>query len=680
MRWGILLFTLIGYAHVVWNLATKPLWWDESLSLQRAESSLWPMLRGLLVIRDGIGTLPTTDQHPFFSFLLQAVLIRLAGTSEFVLRWPAAAAATALVPAVWVFARLLARRGIVPGATAPWAALLAALSPFMLWYGQEARPYALWILLSVLSTYLLLAALEDPSHRLHGTGETRTSKRRRWIGYGVALLCMIATHYYAIFLLPVQAALVYFSLAQHNRKRAVWVAILLLASAGTIAAAVLWIVLSQGGGGNFPSISLAILAPDLINAFSLGLSVDITQVRWLLAIFAGLALLGGIFMLRSRQVIRTGGWLVPVWVLLPVLIVLAGNFIMPIYMNARHLSLLAPAWLLLVATGLSVLGARKRWLPIVPAIIVLGGFGFSTFNYYTREEYAKDDYRSIGAYLTPRIAPGDLILYYPPSSWRIFDYYLPMEPVYRAMEEGAPLGVYGVPMLDTNRNTSEWLDEAMGNARRTWFIKSGTHPYFDIDGEVESWIRSNNILLSDVEFFSQSSLRALLFLSRPPVDESASPTVPNATNVTFGGNIRLTGIDPGWSLAPESEGGSWNLPLPVTLYWQVNERPQLRAKYRLQLEHVDDAGVVTALGGIEREPYDGVIGTQIWDPGRTILEFTELPWRTPQNLGLPGGRLRVSLHLYDADTLAPWPVSDNAGFDTSPDGTTVFIPLEGPPP
>ena len=51
-----------------------------------------------------------------------------------------------------------------------------------------------------------------------------------------------------------------------------------LAAVGGYAA---WTIWRQGGGGNFPSISLGMLVPDLLNAFSMGLSVVPTDVSWL---------------------------------------------------------------------------------------------------------------------------------------------------------------------------------------------------------------------------------------------------------------------------------------------------------------------------------------------------------------------------------------------------------------
>ena len=55
-------------------------------------------------------------------------------------------------------------------------------------------------------------------------------------------------------------------------------AAVLLVLGGLAGAYGAYTIFAQGGGANFASISLATLAPDLLNAFSLGLSVDLAQV------------------------------------------------------------------------------------------------------------------------------------------------------------------------------------------------------------------------------------------------------------------------------------------------------------------------------------------------------------------------------------------------------------------
>ena len=655
-RWLLLGLILLAYAHVTVRLDAKALWWDESLSLQRAEQGLGEMLRGVLWIQDGYTAVPTIDQHPFFSFLLQGLLLRAAGDSVFVLRTVSVIGATLLVPAVWVLARWLVRRGVAPPTAPWWAVLFTAISPFLLWYGQEARPYALWAMLAVLTTYLLLRATEDPY------------LRRGWFaGFVVAELAFLTTHYYAVFLLPLHALILFVWLARRSLWRALGLALVLVVLGSVAGLYGAWTILSQGGGQNFSSISPGILVPDLLNAFSLGLSVDLAQIWWIDWAFGALAVVGAVWGLRSRKTLAAGGWILPAFLLLPIGMLLVLDRFQPLYMNARHMSLLVGGFLLLVGAGLGAIWRYQRSAAGAIAVFLVAAVAYSTVNYYTLEEYAKDDYTRLGEYMDGRIMPGDAVLFYPPSSWRIFEYYLPLEPVHAAIADGAPLGIYGVPRLNKSMDdTFAWLDELGRRYRRVWVIKSGTHPYFDLKGEVEQWLIDNFLRVRDAEFFSHSSLRAQLYLPEIPVFEETPTTLQHPVTAEFGDLVRVAGFD----LEPAVSAA---LPSPLKLYWQVTERPARRYKYIFQVAERLPDGQLRVLSQVEREPYEGDIPTLYWDPGKTILEYAELPPPAPASSQQPD---RVAtLQMYDAETLEKLPVTRVAGGTTSEDGRMAVFDL-----
>jgi uncharacterized membrane protein len=134
---------------------------------------------------------------------------QLAGTGEFGLRSLSALAGIATVPVAYLLATELRdrRAGIA-------AAALVAANPMLLWYSQEARGYALFALLCAASALYFVRALD------RGQG-------RDLAGWGVLSALALATHYFAIFPIAVEA---------------VW----LLARRGRDAAKGLWIVALAG--------------------------------------------------------------------------------------------------------------------------------------------------------------------------------------------------------------------------------------------------------------------------------------------------------------------------------------------------------------------------------------------------------------------------------------------------
>ncbi len=661
----LLLFILLAFGRAIWALDAKNLWWDESLSLQRAESNWLDLILGRLYLYDGLTNDLTHDQHPFFFFLLQSILLRLAGQSEVVLRFPSVMAVTLLVPTVWSFARAFVRRGIMAASAPMWAALLAAVHPFFLWYGQEARPYALWALLALLSTYCLLRATEQ------------RAGRGWWIGYAISALMFYSTHFYAVFLLPVQALLLFQWLWARSRRGAILALASALAAGAGVGAFAYWsVVIRQGGGGNFPEVPLQMLLPDLLNAFSMGLSVDPANFWWLDAIYGAVALVGAIVCLRNSERIRAGGWLPVALVVVPILVLLVAMLVYPAYMNARHMSLIGGGFLLLLGAGLGQITQQGRWGTLgasALALLMVAGMGYSTYNYFTVEEYGKDDFAAVGDYLDQRLAPGDAVLVKSPFAWRIFTYYLNLEAIPAVQAQGADMGLYGVPLLrrvpwdEQEAQIGRWAEKY----RRVWLVTSNTHPYMDLEGRIDTWMDENLFKVQEITYFSHSSLRSALYLDKVPVYDGPPPDLAQPVTGVFGDLIQVVGLDVGEPLRDD-------LALPVTIYWQAVQPTPDHYKYILTLEEVLPDGSVRPLAMTEREPYDGAIPTIYWKPGQTIVEYTELPptaWPHPQNAE-EAGRYRISLQLYRADTLAKLPVTHTEGIEGA--GEALWVPYEEP--
>ena len=416
----LLLFVLLAFARLVYGLGAQNLWLDEAFSLQRAESS-WPaLIAGALPLTDGVRTVDTTDQHPFAYFVFLGLMLRAAGISEFALRFPAVIAATLLVPAAWALARRLTRSRVLPRSAPVWAALLVAINPFYLWFGQEVRMYAQVALLALVSTYLLLRWADAAAGR---------RRRLALIGYVVAICLLLSTHYFAVLILPAHAAVVIQTLGRQRPRRAVLATAILLALALIPAGLALALFARDPNAGtNWAQISPRILAADLLNAFSMGPNVDIRQV-WGFDVFSGaLAVLGVIYGLdRSRSARPWRGWLLPALVLIPPALLLIVSAFRPAYMTARHMSLISGFFLLLVAGGVAWLWDTRRWLGGLAAVVLVAGAAYAMADYHLKPRHGGGDLAGMGQYLRERIQPGDLLLTKPILWGRLYQYYLPTD-------------------------------------------------------------------------------------------------------------------------------------------------------------------------------------------------------------------------------------------------------------
>ena len=127
------------------HLGTKPLWLDEAVSVSVARRSLWGVL----------SVLPHHDANAGAYYVLLHVVLRFGHTAAWARSLSAVCFALTAGLAAWAGGRW---RGV----RCAWACgLLVATNPFLLFYGQEARPYSLAVLLAVAST----AALMSPARR-----------------------------------------------------------------------------------------------------------------------------------------------------------------------------------------------------------------------------------------------------------------------------------------------------------------------------------------------------------------------------------------------------------------------------------------------------------------------------------------------------------------------------------
>ena len=389
----------LAFARLVWGLDAQALWLDEAFSLQRAESS-WPaLIAGALPLTDGVRTVDTTDQHPFAYFVFLGLMLRAAGISEFALRFPAVIAATLLVPVAWALSRRLARSGSLPRSAPVWVALLVAVNPFYLWFGQEVRMYAQVALLALLSTYLLLRWADATD---------RVQKRIALAGYAVVVFLLLTTHYFTVMILPVQALVAFQTLGWRRPRRTLAViAIFLVLALIPVGMALSLFARDPAAGTNWARISPRILAADLLNAFSMGLNVDIRQV-WAIDLFYGaMALLGAIYGLRRPDAGRPWrGWVLPALVLLPPAALLVISAFRPAYMTARHMSMISGFFLVLVGGGVAWLWDTRRWAGGLVAVVLLAGAAYSTADYHLAPRHGGGDLAGMGDYLRERDSAG----------------------------------------------------------------------------------------------------------------------------------------------------------------------------------------------------------------------------------------------------------------------------------
>ncbi len=200
----------------LYRLTGRSLWLDETVTAQSAHLNTV----GEVIAQSTV----YVNQAPLF--YLVTWILRPWGDGEFVLRLPAMVAGTLTVPAVYLLGKRAfgTRVGLI-------AALLTAVLPYAVWYSQEARNYALFMLLTTVQTYFAFTAV-------------KFGRRLDWLGLAVFTTLSLYNHYLA--LAATAGVIVYvglflgLDLLSRLSTRMRWVAALIVVLAAGAAALVPW--------------------------------------------------------------------------------------------------------------------------------------------------------------------------------------------------------------------------------------------------------------------------------------------------------------------------------------------------------------------------------------------------------------------------------------------------------
>ncbi len=319
------------------DLASKPFWFDECFSVEVARidwrnffrllwwreanmSLYYVLLRAWLALGGGYA------QSPFFIRSLSVVI----------------SAATLLV-IYWLATLLYDRRvGLI-------AAALFTLNAYSVRYAQEARSYALFLLLATMSSAFLIAYLRTPS-------------RRTRLGYVVTGILAAYAHFYSLVLLPVHWLAVRVrhrgpkieggAADEAAQMRRAWIII-------GFAVLPLLIFVAKTGAGPIRWIQRPHLL-DLLQFYR-----DLAGGTWVLLAISALACGFAIAPSGKKLLARGQEWpiwrvqFLLIWLFFPVLLTALLSFARPVFLG-RYMIFCLPALVLLTAAGLARL--RRAWL------------------------------------------------------------------------------------------------------------------------------------------------------------------------------------------------------------------------------------------------------------------------------------------------------------------------------
>jgi hypothetical protein len=465
--------TVVGFALRVRGFH-EGLYQDELLSLaDTGGRSLSSVLD--TVANGGVPGYPLENNPPLYFVL--AWVGEKAGDPTASIRLPSLILGTATVPLVYlVGARTVGRQAAIVGAA------FIVLSPFAIFYGIEARPYATLMFLSCLSTLMLLSAVE--ARRVSWW----------WAGYAASVAAVLYTHYTGVFVIVAQGAWTLWNYRDRWR-------VLLLSYAGAAIAYLPWLPHLRGVGAG-PSAELARIAhvnhgvsfvqwlvgsprlflvdmPSVPALALLGCGVAVGVLAWILAL-ARRAPNSSV----ARRRLGPAGALVPLLALsTPVCLLLYGVVGNDLFLFPRNLTAslpfaaLALGWLLTPPKRLARVGA-----------IGLAGLGIGVGAVRTLDErFQRPNFPAVARLLDASAGPRDPVVYYGASfepfilSQALPDYYERPHLIKGSdLAERSVARAFSAPATSVFLVEVQWLGVVPPPSVAGW-VKAGQHEFPGIE-------------------------------------------------------------------------------------------------------------------------------------------------------------------------------------------------------
>jgi len=438
LRIGVILILLLAAGLRFHKLDAQSFWNDEGNSARIAERPI------NLIVEGAAG-----DIHPPAYYLILAGWRALTGHSEFALRMFSALAGIVAVAAIYAIGVALFDR-----ASALVGAFIAAISPFQVWYSQEARMYALVAMLAALSIWLTIKVINLPGKMI----AKRFNPRQAIVIAGGFILVNtlgLYTHYSFPLILLAESLIFLIWLirriigargrgasplrtAIHGLR--VWVILNLI----PVIFFVPWIPTAVRQISTWPRGSGAgINALKLASTLAYGITLPPDVARNGLIPLALLVLVGCFtpidFDSEQRRYLRFTErlGLVLAWLIVPVATLIIVGALSEPFLKFLLPSNLALA--LLVGRGIAlglelgrpVTGTSK----LNTAMILITIVGLSIFaglplytslnNLYGNPAYARDNYRAIAQRIRIESGPDAAVILDAPNQWEVFTYYYP---------------------------------------------------------------------------------------------------------------------------------------------------------------------------------------------------------------------------------------------------------------
>jgi len=455
---ALIVLTVAGLFLRFYNLGYNSLWLDEAttykISLQSFEG-IWQ-------------TIAAGEFNPPLFYWVEHIML-IFGNSEIILRFIPAVLGILSIPVFYLVGKEFLDRntGIITAAA-------CTVSPFLLYYSQEARAYSMMLFFVALATLFFLKAMKS-GNWIH------------WVLFGIFSALAFWTHFYALVMI---GALVLYALIIWAPKIRNELDNLKLLVAGVMVFVILCLPLIL--------VTVSLFATRTASAPTFGLQ-GLSLIAETFTQISGFSDLAAILLVILFLVGITQMWFVnrdkSVFLLLTTVFIFAISYILSFKMpmQSRHLICISIVFFLGIACSYRTLYALIRRPAVVYVLIAVLCIISAPMlvSYYSG--YSKNDWRGFGVVLHEKTNPGDSIVAVPGYMTQPLDYY------YSSVKDETQ---------EYSATTRQDLDKVYlqkGNGTM-YFVVTSDISAADPGGDAVAWLKNNTVFLGqDTGIFLFSS-------------------------------------------------------------------------------------------------------------------------------------------------------------------------------
>jgi hypothetical protein len=654
----VLAFTALAFLLRRVGLGTQSLWFDEADLIDRAGQDVGTIIGTFLKPGEN-GPLYTLFMHFWLEF---------AATSEMAVRTPSLIAGTAAIPFMFLVGKTLCNRWV--GLT---AAFILTISPYNIWYSQDAKMYPLALLLSLASIWLFLKGIE-------------TWKTVWWVAYAVVTTFGFYVHVMLVLIVGVQ--LIYYWLRRKDfkikskidRRKA-------LIALGCLTLPYLPIAVWQAralwdgtvGETWFRPVGIIDMFNSLGRRFGVNRSTEPWETLGALA-FASLVALGLAVLWFSRSYripkplkllngdnageppqldprldrLRVSTFNPTLFLTIYLTVPIATFYVLttriPLFAD-RYLLVASPAYYLIAAVALVWLMQKFVPLAALTAVFTIAMVAIALITYSYTNVPQKEDWRGAMKQLSADVRTGDMVFVLPGYLESAVDYYF-------NPKIDVPVVTIPQVLLDgrDDPNLNAFIQKAIKNHERAWLVVSPER-YGQMADPREYvrtvWFDNNTRMFTDPKEFVGVKIYGYSFIQQPGTNLDFYPRT-GLVNYVFGESIQLFGYDYRVSSAGNSAGLEPDKVkqddyLHLTLHWKKLKPDATNYAMMIRLTDKDGKDLDT---NYTAQPLMGYFPTAKWQVNEVWRDYRDIFIKVPPGqyfievslhpVGNPSAPLRVS--------------------------------------